>query len=88
MSYKLIIPKHLDKLFFKLSKKDKLQFEILTRKIKEILENPYRFKPLTANMVGIRRVHIRHYVLTYEIIEKDKIVRLLDYEHHDEVYRR
>lgn len=88
MSYKLIIPKHLDKLFFKLSKKDKLQFKILTRKIKEILENPYRFKPLTANMVGIRRVHIRHYVLTYEIIEKDKIVRLLDYEHHDEVYRR
>ena len=86
--YKLQVPEYLDKLFSKLSKKDKVQFEILSKKIKQILENPYRFKPLTANMVGIRRAHIRHYVLIYEIVEKDKTVRLLDYEHHDKVYKR
>ena len=88
MSYKLEISGKIQRIFDKIKKKDKLQAEILKKKIKEILENPYRFKPLTANMVGIRRVHIRHYVLTYGIIEKDKIVRLLDYEHHDRVYRR
>jgi len=86
MPYKLEIPEHLDKIFIKLSKKDKLQFEILSRRIKEILEDPYRFKPLTANMVGQRRASIRHFVLTYEILENEKIVRLLDYDHHDNIY--
>jgi len=88
MTYLIDIPKKIDKTFLKLSKKDKLQFHILSRKIKEILEAPYRFKPLTANLVGIRRVHIRHFVLTYEIIEKKNKVRLLDYEHHDNIYNK
>lgn len=86
MPYKLEISEYLDKIFIKLSKKDKLQFEILSRKIKEISENPYRFKPLTANISGQRRVHIRHFVLTYEILENEKIIRLLDYDHHDKIY--
>lgn len=87
MSYELVIPEHLDRIFYKLSRKDKLQFEILTKKIQEILENPKIGKPLTANMVGQWRVHIRHFVLTYEIVESEKIVKLLDYAHHDNVYR-
>ncbi len=86
MSYKLEIPETLDKIFVKLSKKDKLQFEILSRKIKEILDNPDIGKPLTSNMSGQRRVHIRHFVLTYEILEHEKVVRLLDYDHHDNIY--
>jgi len=86
MSYLLEISEHLDRLFDKLSKKDRLQFEILSRKIKEILEDPYRFKPLSGNMAGQRRVHIRHFVLTYEILENEKIVKLLDYDHHDSIY--
>ena len=53
----------------------------------KILENPYQFKPLTGNMKGIRRVHIgKSFVLTYEILENEKIVRLLDYDHHDKIY--
>lgn len=86
MTYNIEISEDLDKLFSKLCKKDKLQFEILNRKIREILENPYIGKPLTANMVGQRRVHIRNFVLTYEIVENEKIVRLLDYDHHDRIY--
>ena len=86
MGYKLIIPEHLDRLFYKISRKDKLQFEIISRKINEILENPYRFKPLTGNMSGQRRTHIRNFVLTFEICENEKAVRLLDYDHHDCVY--
>ena len=86
MTYQLEISESLDRIFAKLSKKDKLQFEILSRKIKEILENPQVGKPLTANMVGQRRVHIRNFVLTYEVLENEKIVRLLDYDHHDKVY--
>ena len=40
MAYTLEISEKLDRVFAKLSKKDKLQFEILSRKIKEILEKP------------------------------------------------
>lgn len=86
MTYTLEVSEQLDRIFAKLSKKDKLQFEILSRKIKEILENPQIGKPLTANMAGQRRVHIRNFVLTYEILENEKVVRLLDYNHHDNIY--
>lgn len=86
MTYTLEISEQLDRIFAKLSKKDKLQFEILSRKIKEILENPQIGKPLTANMAGQRRVHIRNFVLTYEILENERVVRLLDYDHHDNIY--
>ena len=85
--YGLRVSEHLDRLFFKLSKKDKLSFEILSKKIKKILENPKIGKPLTANMIGQRRVHIgKSYVLTYDILEDKKIIRLLDFDHHDKIY--
>jgi YafQ family addiction module toxin component len=88
MGYKLDIPKKLDKVFEKLSKKDKKSLEIINSKIKHILENPYQFKPLRNKMAGIRRVHIgKSFVLTYEILENEKTVRLLDYEHHDIIFK-
>jgi len=39
-------------------------------------------------MAGQRSVHIRHFVLTYEILENEKIVKLLDYDHHDKIYEK
>jgi len=40
-------------------------------------------------MTGIRRVHIgKSFVLTFEILEKLKLVRLLDYDHHDNIYSK
>ena len=86
MTYTLEVSEHLDRIFYKLAKKDKLQFEILTRKINEILENPQIGEPLRGNMAGQRSVHIRNFCLIYEIIEYEKIVRLLDYDHHDKIY--
>jgi len=86
MTYTLEVSEHLDRIFAKLSKKDKLQFEILTRKTKEILENPQIGEPLTGNMAGQRSVHIRNFCLIYEILENEKVVKLLDYDHHDVVY--
>ncbi len=38
-------------------------------------------------MHGARRVHIgKSFVLIYEIDERSKSVKLLDYEHHDVIY--
>ena len=89
MTYELEISESLDRIFSKLFKKDKLQFEILNKKLKQITEDPYRFKPLRAEMTGQRRVHIgKSFVLTSEILEKKKVVRLLDYDHHDKIYEK
>jgi YafQ family addiction module toxin component len=87
MSYYLDASEKIKKIFEKIKRKDPVQARIIKRKIREILENPYQFKPLKGNMSGIRRVHIgKSYVLTYEILESKKVVRLLDYAHHDNVY--
>ena len=87
MVYSLEIPEHLDDLFSKLSKKNKAQLEIIHKKIKEILQNPSHYKPLRGDMHGARRVHIdKSFVLTFEIDEERKVVRLLDYDHHDKIY--
>jgi len=87
MTYSLEIEEHTDREFRKLAKKDKVQLEIINKKVQEILENPYHFKPLRAEMHGTRGVHIsKSFVLVYEIDEKRKAVRILDYDHHDKVY--
>ena len=87
MVYSLEISEELDKKFDKLSKKDKKQLEIINKKIKQILENPFHFKPLRGDMYGSRRVHIdKSFVLTYEIDETRQVIRLLDYDHHDKIY--
>ena len=86
MSYSLKVSEQLDKIFSKLAKKNKKQLEIIHKKIQQILENPYHFKPLRGDMHGARRVHIdTSFVLTYEIDEVNQIVQLLDYDHHDNI---
>ena len=87
MSYRLEIPERLDRIFSKLSKKDRFQFERISKRIKQILENPHIGKPLRSRLAGIRRVHVRPFVLTYEILESEGIVRLLDYDHQDNIYQ-
>ena len=87
MEYKLQVSEELDKAFSKLAKKNKKQLQIIHKKIDQILENPYHFKPLRGDMHGARRVHIdTSFVLTYEIDEEKKLIRLLDFDHHDKVY--
>ena len=87
MEYRLQISEELDKVFSKLAKKNKTQLQIINKKIDQILQNPYHFKPLRGDMHGARRVHIdTSFVLTYEIDEEKKLIRLLDFDHHDYVY--
>ncbi|RLE39325.1 type II toxin-antitoxin system mRNA interferase toxin, RelE/StbE family [Candidatus Woesearchaeota archaeon] len=87
MSYDLAISEKVDKKFSKLSKKNKKQLKIINKKIQEILTNPYHFKPLRGDLKGARRIHIdKSFVLVYEIDEKNKLVKILDYDHHDNIY--
>lgn len=87
MDYQLEISDELDKKFSKLAKKNKKQLQIINKKVQQILDNPYHFKPLRGDMHGARRVHIdKSFVLTYEVDEGNKIIRLLDFDHHDKIY--
>ncbi|MBU1198270.1 MAG: type II toxin-antitoxin system mRNA interferase toxin, RelE/StbE family [Nanoarchaeota archaeon] len=85
--YKLETETKIDEIFKKLKKKNPKQLEIIFKKAKQILENLTHFKPLRGDMKGARRVHIdKSFVLIYEIDEKNKLIRLLDYDHHNNIY--
>ena len=89
LAYLLEIRKHVEKTFEKIAKKDPMQEKAVKSKIRQILEEPYRFKPLKRPMQGLRRVHcFGPFVLVYSVSEKQKTVVIEDYDHHDKIYRR
>ena len=86
--YKLVVKESLDKKFKRLQKKDKEMLRLINRKVQDILEDPHRFKPLRKPLQNKRRVHVGgSFVLIYEINEKEKIVTLFDFDHHDNIYK-
>jgi len=61
----------------------------LSNEVNEILTDPYRFKPLRKPLQNKRRVHVGGpFVLIYEINEQKRLVTLLDFDHHDNVYKK
>ena len=86
--YKLAVKESLDRKFKRLRTKDKELLGLIEKKVKEVLADPYRFKPLRKPLQNKRRVHVGGpFVLIYEIEEKERLVTLLDFDHHDNVYR-
>ncbi len=85
--YVIINSPKIDEIFKKLAKKDPNKLEAIAKKLKEVVQNPHRFKPLSNNMKRFRRIHFGSFVLTYSIDEQKKTVTLEDYDHHDNIYR-
>ena len=85
--YKIHVRKEVERVLRKLTKKDKITSVYISKKIKEIRENPYHFKPLKKPLQSFWRVHIGNYVLVYSIDEKTKTVIIGRYKHHDEIYK-
>ncbi|MFA5796764.1 MAG: addiction module toxin RelE [Candidatus Woesearchaeota archaeon] len=81
----------LKKTVAKLFKKDKVTYEILMKKIEEILscKNMMHYKNLRSPMQDFKRVHVRGpFVLTFKYIaSKDKVI-FYDFDHHDYIYRK
>ncbi len=70
-------------------KEIKSDFELqkrLTKKIDNIGENPYHYKPLGNVLKNRRRTHIGSFVLIFEILEEEKIVVFHTFKHHDDAY--
>lgn len=87
--YSISIRPHLDKILVKLVKKNRKQYEIVMRKIDEIVQNPHRYKNLRMPLQDWKRVHIdNHFVLTFSIDEQKQTVVFEDYDHHNNIYKR
>jgi len=86
--YDLEVCERVDRIFRKIAKKERLHHEAIEKKVEQILENPHRFDELHAPMQGRHHVHVMSsFVLIYSIDEKRKTVVILDYGHHDKVFR-
>jgi len=85
--YKLAVKRSLDRKLKKLRKRDRKMLLLIDKKVKEILKDPCRFKPLKKPLQNKRRVHVGgSFVLIYEITEEKNIVTLVDFDHHDNIY--
>ena len=87
MNYEVIFGKEFTKIFAKLQKKNKLQSEIIIKKIREIKNNPEHYKPLSYDLKGYKRVHIdSSFVLVFKL--QVNIIKIIDYDHHDNIYKK
>lgn len=83
------IEKSLKRKLTKLHKKDKVMYEAVMRKIQEIIQNPHHYKPLRRDLKNIRRVHIKKsFVLVFTLYEDEDLVKFLDLDHHDVIYKK
>ncbi len=71
----------------KLSKQDPQLYERIKKKSEQILINTQHYKELRNVLKGCCRTHIGSYVLIFEIKESEKVVRFINFGHHDDVYR-
>ena len=86
VTYSMEVLPHLEKMLDKYFKKDIRHYERIVKKMTEITQEPYTYKPLKHSIKGKRHVHIDSFVLTFSIKENEKVVIFLDYDHHDKIY--
>jgi len=87
--YTIQIEENLESKLKKLFKKDRKQYEIIMKRIEKIVMDPYNFKPLRYDMKQFRRVHVaKSFVLIFKIEESKKMIKFIDYDHHDKIYKR
>jgi len=86
--YVLKILPQVDRIFKKLMKKDKNQLNAINKKIEELLKNPEIGKPLHFPLQNMRRVRImKSFVLIYSINKKENTLAIVEYGHHDNIYK-
>ena len=85
--YDIDIKPNLDKKLEKLIKKNRMQYEIVMKKIGEVIISPNRYKNLKKPLQHLKRVHIdTHFVLTFSVEDKANLVIFEDFDHHDKIY--
>jgi len=81
----------LKKTLIKLLKKDKVTYEILMKKIEEIIftNDMAHYKNLKAPLQDFKRVHVRGpFVLTFKYIKSEDKILFYYFDHHDYIYSK
>ena len=87
--YKIEFRKSVEKIFFKLAKKNKKQLEIILNKIEEIRTEPSHYKNLKRPLQHLKRVHVdKSFVLVFSVEDSKNTVIIEDYDHHDNIYKK
>lgn len=84
--YEIVISPEFEKILKSLKRKNADLFEKLEKQLLKIAKEPILGKPLRNVLRNYRRMHIDPFVLIYEI--KDNEIRLLDFDHHDKIYKK
>ena len=87
---KFDIEEKLHQILKKLFKKDRNRYEIIWKKINEIINsaNLEHYKNLKHPMNDFKRVHIdKSFVLVFKYDKTNERVRFYDLDHHDKIYR-
>jgi len=87
--YSLEIKPTADKIFKKLTKKNKKQLMIIYKKIQEIRSKPkHEHKHLRPPLQNFSRVHVNsHFVLIFNTDHTEEIVTIYYFGHHDDAYK-
>ena len=73
----------------KLFKKDKRRYEIIWKKINEVVNssNVEHYKNLRFPMNDFKRVHIdKSFILIFKHDKTNNIIKFYDLDHHDKIY--
>ena len=79
----------LRKILKKLSKKDKVSYEQVLKKITEVIscKDVNHYKNLRNPLQSFKSVHINSsFVLTFKYIESEDKIIFYDFDHHDNIY--
>ena len=87
--YSYELRKSVEKIFFKLAKRNPKQLLIIENKIQEIRQNPQHYKNLRKPLEYLKRIHIdKSFVLVFSVDENKKHIIIEDYDHHDNIYSK
>ncbi|MFH1325613.1 MAG: hypothetical protein ABIH49_02475 [archaeon] len=86
--YSYELRKRVERIFFKLARKNSKQLEIIENKIQEIRQNPQHYKNLRKPLQHLKRVHIdKSFVMVFSVDENKKHIIIEDYDRHDKIYK-
>jgi len=87
--YSYELRKCVEKIFFKLARRNPKQLLIIENKIQEIRENPQHYKNLRKPLQHLKRMHIdKSFVLVFSVDENRKHIIIEDYDRHDNIYSK
>lgn len=77
----------------KLVKKDKKKVEIISKKIKEIINSDQQsiqhYKNLRHDLKDYKRVRIdKSFVLAFKVDVLNNFILFVDFDHHDKIYKK